>query len=141
MPPLLLILPLLYPTSTADILLLVRPLKSSRSSWRRIGLTTPPAACLRTRPAHCCCCGQAQSTYKYSLIRRTKKTKPFDVFQFCLAQPCVPTHVAASTVVARPTLNRTEKLSFVCVRAQSPPGLALVPCALSTVDKRDRIQC
>ena len=60
------------PTSTADFLLLLRPLISSR----KMGLTTPPAACLRTclrtRLARCCC-GQAQSAYEYSLIGRTKK--------------------------------------------------------------------
>ena len=43
----------------------------------------------------------------------------------------------------RPTLNdlkphQHEKTSLVYVREQSPPGLALVPCALSAVDKRGR---
>ena len=103
------------PTSTADFLLLLRLLISSG----RMGLTTPPAACLRARRARCCCRGQAQSAYEYSLTGRIKKTKPFDVFQSCLAQPCVPTHVAASTVVARSTLDELqthqhEKVSFVC---------------------------
>ena len=41
--------------------------------------------------------------------------------------------------LAQPTLNdlqprQHEKVSLVCVRAQSPPGLALIPCALSAVD-------
>ena len=30
--------------------------------------------------------------------------------------------------------NQDEKASLVCVRVQSPSGLALVPCALSMVD-------
>ena len=47
--PLLLLL-VLYPISTADVLLLLRPLIRRR----RMGLTTPPAACLGTRPARCC---------------------------------------------------------------------------------------
>ena len=41
--------------------------------------------------------------------------------------------------LARSTLNESqqkqhEKASLVCVRVQSPSGLALVPCALSMVD-------
>ena len=45
--------------------------------------------------------------------------------------------------LARPTQDdlqrhQHEKVSLVCVRAQSPPGLALVSCALSAVDKPGR---
>ena len=45
--------------------------------------------------------------------------------------------------LARPTANELpphqhEKVSFVCVRVQSPTGLELVPCALSAVDKLGR---
>ena len=45
--------------------------------------------------------------------------------------------------LARPTVNELpprqyEKASFVRVRAQSPPELELVPCALSALDKRGR---
>ena len=45
--------------------------------------------------------------------------------------------------LAPPTLrdlqpHQHENVSSVCVRAQSPPGLALVPCALSAVDKGGR---
>ena len=45
--------------------------------------------------------------------------------------------------LVRPTLNdlqplQHEKVSSVYVRAQNPPGLTLVPCGLSAVDKRDQ---
>ena len=59
----------------------------------------------------------------------------------------VPKHVAASTVVARPTLyelqpHQHEKVSIVCVCACTEPagtGTGAV-CALSAVDKRGRKQ-
>ena len=34
-----------------------------------------------------------------------------------------------------------EKASLVCVRVQSPSGLALVPCALSMVDLSGQLRC
>ena len=37
--------------------------------------------------------------------------------------------------------NQHEKASLVCVREQSPSGLALVPCALSMVDLSGQLQC
>ena len=48
--------------------------------------------------------------------------------------------------LARSTLNELqqnqhEKASLVCVRVQSPSGLALVPCALSTVDVSVQLRC
>ena len=48
--------------------------------------------------------------------------------------------------LARSTLNELqqnqhEKASLVCVRVQSPSGLALVPCALSMVDLSDQLRC
>ena len=52
-----------------------------------------------------------------------------------------PSHASKHTLprLARSTLNELqqnqhEKASLVCVRVQSPSGLALVPCALSMVD-------
>ena len=47
--------------------------------------------------------------------------------------------------LARSTLNELqqnqhEKASLVCVRLQSPTGLALVPCALSMVDVRGQLR-
>ena len=47
--------------------------------------------------------------------------------------------------LARSTLNELqqnqhEKASLVCVRVQSPSGLALVPCALSMVDLSGELQ-
>ena len=53
----------------------------------------------------------------------------------------VKTHVAAPAstnsegLTAKPTL---EKSCLIFVRARDPSGLALVPCALSAVDKRGR---
>ena len=55
---------LLY-RSTADLHLLLRPLISSR----RMDLTTPPAACLRTRLARCCC-GQTGTVCLRGLVNR-----------------------------------------------------------------------
>ena len=48
--------------------------------------------------------------------------------------------------LARSTLNESqqnqhEKASLVCVRVQSPSGLALVPCALSMVDLSGQLRC
>ena len=48
--------------------------------------------------------------------------------------------------LARSTLNQLqqnqhEKASLVCVRVQSPSGLALVPCALSMVDLGGQLRC
>ena len=48
--------------------------------------------------------------------------------------------------LARSTLNelpqkQREKASLVCVRVQSPSGLALVPCALSMVDLSGQLRC
>ena len=48
--------------------------------------------------------------------------------------------------LARSTLNELqqnehEKASLVCVRVQSPSGLALVPCALSMVDLSGHLRC
>ena len=48
--------------------------------------------------------------------------------------------------LARSTLNELqqnqhEKASFVCVRVQSPSGLALAPCALSMVDLSGQLRC
>ena len=48
--------------------------------------------------------------------------------------------------LARSTLdklkqNQHEKASLVCVRVQSPSGLALVPCALSMVDLSGQLRC
>ena len=48
--------------------------------------------------------------------------------------------------LARSTLNELqqkqhEKASLVCVRVQSPSGLALVPCALSMVDLSGQLRC
>ena len=37
--------------------------------------------------------------------------------------------------------NQHEKASLVCVRVQSPSGLALVPCALSMVDLSGQFRC
>ena len=37
--------------------------------------------------------------------------------------------------------NQHEKVSLVCVRVQSPSGLALVPCALSMVDLSGQLRC
>ena len=50
------------------------------------------------------------------------------------------------TRLARSTLNELrqnqhEKASLVCVRVQSPSGLALVPCALSMVDLSGYVRC
>ena len=61
------------------------------------------------------------------------------------SHPCVPTHVAASTDVARPTLDELqphqhEKVSFVCVHTCTEPagtGIGAV-CASSAVDKHGR---
>ena len=49
-------------------------------------------------------------------------------------------------LLARSTLNELqqnqhEKASLVCVRVQSPSGLALVPCALSMVDLSGQLRC
>ena len=48
--------------------------------------------------------------------------------------------------LARSTLNELqqnqhEKASLVCVRGQSPSGLALVPCALSMVNLSGPLRC
>ena len=48
--------------------------------------------------------------------------------------------------LARSTLNELqqkhhEKASLVCVRVQSPFGLALVPCALNMVDLSGQLRC
>ena len=48
--------------------------------------------------------------------------------------------------LARSTLdelqqNQHEKASLVCVRVQSPSGLALVPCAFSMVDLSGQLRC
>ena len=48
--------------------------------------------------------------------------------------------------LARSTLNELqqkqhEKASLVCVRVQSPSGLALVPCGLSMVDVSGQLRC
>ena len=48
--------------------------------------------------------------------------------------------------LARSTLNELqqklqEKTSLVCVRVQSPSGLALVPCSLSMVDLSGQLRC
>ena len=48
--------------------------------------------------------------------------------------------------LARSTLNELQqnqdkKASLVCVRAQSPSGLAFVPCALSMVDLSGQLRC
>ena len=48
--------------------------------------------------------------------------------------------------LARSTLNelqqiQNEQASLVCVRVQSPSGLALVPCALSVVDLSGQLRC
>ena len=48
--------------------------------------------------------------------------------------------------LARSTLNELqqnqhEKASLVCVRVQSPSGLALVPSALSMVDLSGQLRC
>ena len=48
--------------------------------------------------------------------------------------------------LARSTLNELqqnqhEKASLVCVRVQSPSGLAMVPCALSMVDLSGQLRC
>ena len=48
--------------------------------------------------------------------------------------------------LARSTLNEIqqnqhEKALLVCLRVQSPSGLALVPCALSMVDLSGQLQC
>ena len=48
--------------------------------------------------------------------------------------------------LARSTLNELqqnqhEKASLVCVRVQSPSGVALVPCALSMVDLSGQLRC
>ena len=48
--------------------------------------------------------------------------------------------------LARSTLNELqqnqhEKASLVCVRVQSPSGMALVPCALSMVDLSGQLRC
>ena len=53
----------------------------------------------------------------------------------------VPVKHTALPHLARPTLNELqryqhEKTSLKCVRAQSPTGLALVPCTLNAVYKR-----
>ena len=45
------------------------------------------------------------------------------------------THVAPPTVNKLPP-HQNKRISFVCVRAQSPPGLELVPCAFTGVDKQ-----
>ena len=37
--------------------------------------------------------------------------------------------------------NQHEKASLVCLRVQSPSGLALVPCALSMVDLSGQLRC
>ena len=37
--------------------------------------------------------------------------------------------------------NQHEKASIVCVRVQSPSGLALVPCALSMFDLSGQLRC
>ena len=37
--------------------------------------------------------------------------------------------------------TQQEKASLVCVRVQSPSGLALVPCALSMVDLSGQLRC
>ena len=59
-----------------------------------------------------------------------------------------PRHASKHTLprLARSTLNELqqnqhEKASLVCVRIQSPSGLALVPCALSMVDLSGQVQC
>ena len=48
--------------------------------------------------------------------------------------------------LARSTLNELQqnqhdKASLVCVRVQSPLGLALVPCALNMVDLSGQLRC
>ena len=66
-----------------------------------------------------------------------------------LAHPCAYSihYIHTLPHLDRPTLNdlqshRHERVSLVCVRAQSPPGLALVSCALlKAVDKRGRKKC
>ena len=75
---------------------------------REMGLTTPPAACSRTRPARCC------FVDRDSLPTSTRKTKPFGVCRSCLGQPyahtrCrhVSTHIVASAG-ARPTLDELQ---------------------------------
>ena len=59
-----------------------------------------------------------------------------------------PRHASKHTLprLARSTLNELqqnqhEKASLVCVRIQSPSGLALVPCALSMVDLSGQLRC
>ena len=59
-----------------------------------------------------------------------------------------PRHAPKHTLprLARLTLNELqqnqhEKASLVCVRVQSPSGLALVPCALSMVDLSGQLRC
>ena len=53
------------------------------------------------------------------------------------------THVAepGSINSKRITAKQHEKASLVCVRVQSPSGLALVPCELSMVDLSGQLRC
>ena len=122
------------PTSAVDLLLLLRPLISSR----RMGLTTPPAARLRTRPARCCS-GQAQFAYEYSLKGRTQSVlygPAMCTYTRCRISCCSSTNSGRT-----PTAPARE--SFVCVGAFPEPtrtGIGAV-CALSAVGIRGRKQC
>ena len=62
------------------------------------------------------------------------------------ARSALPHYKHTLPRLARSTLNELqqnhhEKASLVCVRAQSPSGLALVPCALSMVDLSGQLRC
>ena len=80
------------------------------------------------------CCGRASLPSITSNLR------------FCFFKPWPCAYIMCLHTLphlARPTLNdfqphHHEMVSFVFVRARSPPGLALVPCALSAVVKRGR---
>ena len=84
--------------------------------------------------------------YIYIYINTTQHTLKKEEKTFYILRPEIQKKPCACKThalphLARPTLNELqrcqhEKTSLKCVRAQSPTGLALVPCTLNAVYKR-----
>ena len=102
-----------------------------------MGLATPPAECLRTRPERCCC-GQEQSANEYSWswvsFCRTPKKQNRLIFYgsvFFNHGPAISLHTLPH--LARPTVNDTyhrasaKKFSYgVCVHRARRTGIGAV---------------
>ena len=92
----------------------------------------------------------ASSSQPRSIVERPRSWPMGRVHMYTTIQAFKerPRHAYKHTLprLARSTLNelqqnQDEKASLVCVRVQSPSGLALVPCALSMVDLSGQLRC